>query len=264
MTLSPIPPSPPRPFGKFGKLAPKAHPHTLKLSKYTGPMTPISPTSPHKTWREYKIHPGDWGVLKNDVLGCCVVSAIGHMLMLETAHTGTVVVPSLDEVIQFYSAISGYDPATGANDNGAAITDGLERWRTVGLSGHKILAWAQVDYQNFYHVKQAIWLFGGLNIGIRVPQSAMDQFSAGQFWDVVPNDGGIVGLHSIPNFGYGSQGTNCITWGQRQGMTWPWFSAYVEEAYVIISSDWLNQATQLTPSGFDIAALRNDLLSLHM
>jgi len=261
-TMYPIPPTPPRTFGNFGKLAPKFNAKTLKLSKYTGPMTPISPTPVGKVFREYKVPPGKWGMLGNDQVGDCTIAAIAHMLMNETVHTGTLVTPTLAEVMAAYSAISGYDPATGANDNGCAITDVLEYWRTHGLSGHKILAWAQVDYQNFWHVKQAIWLFGALNIGIRVPQSAMDQFSNNQFWDVVPNDGGIIGLHSIPNFGYGSQGTNCITWGQRQGMTWNWFSSYVEEAYVIISSDWFNQLTKETPSGFDIAALETDLKSI--
>jgi hypothetical protein len=260
--LLPISPTPPRSFGKFGKNAPKKHPNTLRLSKYTGPLIPISPTAPRKVFREYKVPPGQWGMLGNDVAGNCTICACAHMLMNETVHTGTIVVPTLAEVMATYSAISGYDPITGANDNGCAMSDVMEYWRTHGLSGHKILAWAQVDYQNFWHVKQAIWLFGGLDIGVNLPQSAMDQFSNGQFWDIVPNDGGIIGGHAIPLFGYGSQGTNCITWGQRQGMTWEWFSRYVDEAYVVISSSWFNEITKQTPSGFDIAVLENDLKSI--
>jgi hypothetical protein len=261
-TLLPIPPTPARSFGKFGKTAPKKHPNTLRLSKYTGPMIPISPTAPHKVWREYKIQPGQWGQMKNNEIGCCTISAIGHMLMLETAHTGVTVTPTDDEVVAAYSAVSGYDPITQMNDNGCAISDTLEYWRTHGISGHKILAWAQVDYQNFFHVKQAIWLFGGIDVGFNVPQSAMDQFSAGQFWDVVANDGGTIGGHAIPLFGYGSQGANCITWGQRQGMTWQFFSRYVDECYIVITEDFINQTTRETPSGFDIAALENDLKSI--
>lgn len=257
-----IPPSPPRSFGKFGKLAPKTHPNTLKLSKYTGPMTPISPTPVHKVWREWAIKPGAWQMFGNDLCGDCVFAAMAHMLMLETEHTIGTVTPTLDEIIKAYSAVSGYDPATGANDNGAYISDGLDYWKNVGFAGHKIMGWAQVDHTNIWHVKQAVWIFGGLDIGVQMPQSGMDQFSRGQFWEVVPNDGGIVGGHSVPLGGYGSQGTNCVTWGQRQGMTWEWFSRYCDEAFVPITEDFINQATHLTPSGFDLKALETDLLSI--
>src|SRR5579864_8544147 len=131
-------------------------------------------------------------------------------------HTGTLFVPTREEVITAYSAVSGYNPATGANDNGAAITDVLDYWRTVGIGGHKILGWAAVNPQSVLEVQQAIWLFSALDIGVNLPQSAMDQNSEGKPWNIVTPDGGIVGGHSVPLFGYGSQGTTCITWGATQ------------------------------------------------
>ena len=82
--------------------------------------------------------------------------------MLWTAHSGKMMTPSLTSVLQAYSDISGYDPDTGANDNGCAMTDVFEYCRTKGLSGHKINAWVQVDFTNLEHVRQAIYLFGHL------------------------------------------------------------------------------------------------------
>jgi hypothetical protein len=183
------------------------------------------------------------------------------MLMLVSSYNGPMVVPKEQDVLTVYSAVSGYDPKTGANDNGAAITDVLDYWQTTGIAGHKILGWAAVNFQNILEVKQAIYIFGGVDLGVNLPNSAQSQFQANQPWDIVVPDGGIDGGHSVPNFGYGADGTNCITWAQRQPMSWAWFSKYCDEAYAVIDPAWLS-AAQLTPSGFDLATLQQDLASL--
>jgi len=244
---------------KLGKLTPKYNKKTLFLDKY---LSFDLPSPPERVFREYKIPDDAWGMMGNADIGDCTCAAIAHMLMLTTAHTGSMIVPSEQDVITVYSAVSGYDPSTGLNDNGAAITDVLNYWQTTGIAGHKILGWAQIDQTNLVAVKQAIWLFGGLDIGVQLPASAMTQNQNGQTWDVVPDDGGIEGGHSIPNFGYGSQGTNCITWAARQGMTWEWFSKYCDEAYAVITQDWINQATGKTMGGFDLNTLVADLKGL--
>lgn len=242
---------------KFGKLAPKPHRKTLKATRYMAQV----PAPPEKVYREYKIPPGMWEMFANDSLGDCTCAAIAHMLMLVTAHTGTMVVPTVDEVVKVYSAVSGYVPGDDSTDNGAAISDVLDYWQTQGISGHKILGWAAIDPTDIVAVKKAIWIFGGIDIGVNLPNIAMTQLNSGQPWDVVPDDGGIDGGHSVPNFGYGSQGTNCITWGQRQGMSWEWFAKYADEAYAVITQDWMD-AQGKTPSGFDLATLQADLAAL--
>jgi hypothetical protein len=50
----------------------------------------------------------------------------------------------------------------------------------------------------------------------------------------------------------------CITWGQLKKMTWAWFAKYCSEAYALVSKDWI-EATGISPSGFDLAALEDDL-----
>jgi hypothetical protein len=203
-----------------------------------------------------------WEYFANDQLGDCTCAAIAHMLMLVTAHTGTMVVPTLDDVITAYSAVSGYDPKTGLNDNGADIPTVLEYWRVTGIAGHKILGWGNVNAANLDDVKRAIWIFGGVDVGIEVYETDMQQFNSGQPWSLTPQDGALLGRHSVPHFGYGHEGTNCISWAQRQGMIWNWFLKRVVECYAVITQDWLNQATKLTPSGFDLAALEADLPKL--
>jgi hypothetical protein len=241
----------------LGKTPPKFNKRTLRLGNYLIPDAP--PIPPTKTYWEYKVPA--WTMAKNDTVGDCTCAAIAHMVMLWTAHAGAMVTPSDTDVLAVYSAVTGYDPATGLNDNGAAITDVLEYWRTTGIAGHKIDGWASIDNTNQRTVKQAIYLFGGIDIGVNLPNSAMDQTNAKAAWTVLPDDGGIDGGHSIPLFGYGADGTTAVTWGQLQPMTWDWFAKYADESYAVVSKDWLD-ANGDAPNHLDIAALVADLAAL--
>lgn len=240
--------------GKLGRLPRKEHPRTLKLSKYTASLP-----EPSKAYWEYMV--SNWPMMKNDTVGCCTCACAGHMIQNWTAHTFGMQVPSDADILAAYSAVSGYDPATGNNDNGAAITDVLSYWQGNGIGGRKILAWAEIDASNIDAVKQAVFLFGGVDIGFNVPQPAMDQFDAGQTWTTIPNSA-IEGGHSVPVLGYGSAGCTCVTWAKLQPMTWDFFKAYCDEAYAVITSDWLTAARTTPIAGLDLAALQADLAAL--
>ena len=226
----------------------------LQLKDYLGAV----PNPPSKTYYEYKVKT-QWEMDGNDSVGDCTCACIAHMIMLATAHTGIMFVPSTAQVLAAYSAITGYngDPST---DNGANITDVLNYWQKTGIAGHKIVAWAAVDPSNLKQVEQAIWLFGGVDIGIEVYQSMMDQTNAMQPWD--NPSGSDLGGHSIPLFGYGSQGTTGVTWGALQQMGWPCFQQICSEAYAVITQDWINQLTGKTYSGFNLAQLQADLTAI--
>jgi hypothetical protein len=250
---------------KLGKLAPKFNKKTLAFSKYLRADAP--PLPPAKVYWEYRVPANAWQFFGNDTIGDCTCACIAHMLMLITAHTGEMVTPTLADVIGVYSAVTGYDPSQvqpdGSNptDQGAAITDILAYWQATGIAGHKILGWAKIDQTNKIAMRTAIYLFGGIDIGINVPQSAMDQTNAGQPWDVVPNSP-IVGGHSVPNFGDGADGETCVTWAQLQQMSNEFLSTYCDEAYAVVTQDWVDQKSGLAPSHLDVAALIADLALL--
>ena len=46
--------------------------------------------------------------------------------------------PSDQQIVSAGSAITGYNTATGANDNGAVEIDVLNYWRQTGIAEHKI------------------------------------------------------------------------------------------------------------------------------
>ncbi len=175
--------------------------------------------------------------------------------------TGNKLTISDDDIVKAYSAVSGFDASTGLNDNGAVLLDVLNYWRTNGIAGHKIAAFTQLNPKNIKNIKAAIYLFGGIYVGVALPISAQKQ----DIWDVpatgLTGDGavGSWGGHAICATGYDTQYVYCISWGKTKKMTWAFWKAYVDEAYVVISNDF---ATTKSPNGFDMSALLNDVQAL--
>ena len=237
---------------KLGKLPPKLHFKSIPFTQFRGtdPFPPVV-----KAYWEYKLPASNLRMFKNDVIGDCTVACIGHMIMNMTAHTGAMIVPTVEQILEFYSAISGYDPSqtddqgNNPTDQGAAITDALNRWQTVGLAGHTILGWVKFDHRNVAQFDEVIYLFGGADCGVNLPKLAMDQFNQGQAWNVAGNDGGSDGGHCIPFLGYGRTGRTCITWAKEQPAYLAWIGNYLDEGYGAISQDWFDRV-DVAPNHF--------------
>jgi hypothetical protein len=166
-------------------------------------------------------------------------------------------------VVRFYE-LQGFDPADPSTDRGADMLSVLGAWRKTGIGGRRILAFAEVDAGNEDEVKTALWLFSGLYVGVNLPQSAIDQFQAGEPWEVVYEDGGIAGGHCVPAVAYDSVGVTFVSWGRTVQAGWAWWQSYVmgQEVYACIASDDLRLGKRALPNGFDLAQLRADLARL--
>ena len=192
-------------------------------------------------------------------------------------------------ILDYYERWDGYNPADPGTDQGGVELDVLNDWRQQGFAGHQLDAFVAIDPAPEVgsprsEVQTAIWLFGGAYIGVELPLRAQNQ----DVWDIDSQDAqdsepGSWGGHAIYLVGYDSgTGTpagagvgpnsvrpaqpgvavprtlTCITWGQPKKMTWAWFQKYCSEAYALVSKDWLN-AGAISPSGFDLTTLENDL-----
>ena len=71
-----------------------------------------------------------------------------------------------------YSKLTGYNPVTGANDDGYNIRDMLNYWKSTGLYGHKILCYASVNYKDPDEVAIAQWLGCGVIGGFQLPTAS--------------------------------------------------------------------------------------------
>jgi len=203
-----------------------------------------------------------WGMCLNDQLGDCVIAWMVHHILCMSANTTTPLVID-DSVVQAtYSAITGYNPSKvqpdGSNptDNGTNMQDALNYWRDTGIGGHKILGWVAFDWTNQRELDAAKYIFGGAGFGVNLPQTAMDDFEAGNDWTNT-HDQNIIGGHAIYGPGDDANDDKFVTWGKEINAVPEWTQAYVEEAYVVISDQWVN-IMGASPSGFNLSALLAD------
>lgn len=192
-----------------------------------------------------------WGMDGNDRVGDCTIATVDHTVKAWRAAAGNPDIASTTaECIAAYSAITGYDPADPDTDQGAVMQNVNNYWRKhgVALAGalDKTLLFAEVDHTASALVEWSIEQFGSVQLGIDFPASAMDQFDAGKPWDVVRGSR-IEGGHAIPAVGYDGTYIYVVTWGQVQRMTWGFFNAYVEEAWIALSADFVNAHTGADP-----------------
>jgi hypothetical protein len=196
--------------------------------------------------------------------GDCVEAGGGHALESLTRYgTGTTVVVSDADVLRWYSDVAGFDPNAGPpgqnpTDQGTMIADFLDYWRKTGLNGHKILAHGMV--KDPAKVKAALNVFGILVLGVDLPQSAEDQFNAGQPWTVVAGSP-ILGGHClvVPYYAVNPDG---ITWANKVEITASWWTKYVTEVHFVVAPEWVSATAGTTPSGVNWAGLGVDFTAL--
>ena len=249
---------------KLGKLAPRHDERTLKLSKYLVNV-PNAPAVFDPDKNDILYAQDGWGQMMNDQLGDCTCAAMGHIVEWWSVLAGKqkFTVPD-SEVLKAYEAVAGYDPNTGANDNGAVEVDVLNYWRSTGIAGHKLTAWAAIEVSNLERVKQANWLFGAVYAGVALPVACQNM---GDRWDLPEGQSltgewapGSWGGHAVPIISYDNGVAAIVTWGKRVKVTWRFLAAYFDEAYAPLSLDWI--AGKAAPNGFDVATLSADLRAL--
>lgn len=239
----------PRMFGARPPI-PEKQKKLLKFDDYLGLALPAPP--PRVDWtRGFNIN---YGMALNDQLGDCTEAKKVHAIQVWTLCNGRMVSTPDAVTLAAYEADGGYIPGDPSTDNGEDIISNLNAWRRNGFGGYALPAYTSVDVTNIAHIRQAIYLFGLVDIGLSVPQSAMDQNAAGQPWDVVPDDGGIVGGHNVivPMYDAATGLFTCLTWGMRQLITPAFWRKYVTESYALYCPQaWLNARTGLDPSNFN-------------
>jgi len=249
---------------KLGKATARHDPRALLLASYLTSKLPAPPASFDLSTKVGS----SWGMMDNDEIGDCTCAAAGHLIMEWTANSGKkMVTPTDQQIVAAYSAITGYNPTTGANDNGANEVDVLNYWRQTGIAGDQIGAYVALEPSNHTHVMDSVYIFEGCYIGVQLPISAQAQTQNHQPWSVPPGgttgDGkpGSWGGHAIPVVAYDTRGVTVVTWGALQAMTWSFWEAYCDEAYAILSADYLDGKKQ-TPQGFNLQQLQSDLADL--
>lgn len=236
---------------KLGKQKATHDVRTLKLSLYTAKLTPPPPSADWTAENDREIGKDSWQMYANDRIGICGPAGIGHRITAWTSTVGEPIVPTMDEVLAFYRAESGFDPSTGANDNGVVMLNAMKRWQKQGMAGRRIAGYASIDPRDHNTVATAIWLFGGIAMGFQMPLAWQDapewrapvNFAGGK-WSK-----GSWGGHWVDGAAYNELGIRVITWGTELFCSWHALETYCDEIYVPLSHDWFDRATRKAPSG---------------
>jgi hypothetical protein len=121
-----------------------------------------------------------------------------------------------------------------------------------------VRAFVKVDHTIRRQVQAGCVLFGGVWVGVWLPNSAKRQTGPGKVWDVSSGPDaqpGSWGGHAITVVGYDRDGLTLFTWGAEQRMTWAFWNFYVDEAYCLLSEDWFRKSGT-TSRGFNVMQLQ--------
>ena len=238
---------------RLGKLPVRTDVRTLLFARYVDrTRLPAPPAQLDLTQ-----HVPEWPMYANDRLGDCTTAAAGHMIEAWSAAAhGHAVEITEATVISAFEQVKVVDPRTG--EEGAVELDVLRFWRKHGIGRHQIGAFARVSVADPALVRTAAYLFGGLYIGLALPLTAQEQ----DVWDWTHTLTGRArpgswGGHAVDVVGYSQDGLTVVTWGRLKQMTWSFWQRYCDEAYCILSGDFLER--DKAPNGFDLNALRADL-----
>ena len=241
---------------KLGRKAIKRDSRTLRLAHYLAPDKPKPPVK----W-DWTGGVSSWGMMLNDRIGDCTIAGAAHAMQVWTKALGKLHTVQDAEVQAAYEGWTGYDPKRPETDRGGIELDVLRKWRKSSLAGHKLLAFADASVADLDMVRQAIYWFGGVYIGVALPVSAQRQ----EVWDVVSNHGagapGSWGGHCVYVPQYDDDGFTCITWGGLKRMTNRFWQLYCDEAHALLGADWIG--AKGSPLGFNLEQLEADLKQIN-
>lgn len=203
-----------------------------------------------------------WPMMGNDRLGDCTAAALGHAVQLWTTHAQAPAVLTDEQVVAVYRATGGYVPGDPVTDRGAVCSEVLAWWVSRGLWVNPqrleiLTAYAVLEHAATWQVKASLAWLGGVYAGLALPLTAQDQ----TMWDLPPASSGEAGLpgswggHCVLLAGYDPAGLICVTWGGVQRMSWAFWARYADEAYALLSRDWLD-TRGISPEGLDIDGLQ--------
>lgn len=238
-----------------GRLAPVRTKPRLKLR----PFLTAPPSPPASVDWFSKVT--DWPMYLNSEIGDCTAAMVAHNLQNTSAYgDGETVTVTDDDVVAAYSRVSGYRPGHPETDRGAVLQDVYADWRKNGMAGRKALAFAEVEPSDAAEVKTAISTFGAVGVGMVVTEVMMTDFNTGRGWARV--GGRSLGGHAVVAVGYDQDGLDIVTWGQVIRMSWGVWRRTVDEAWIAVLPEWINDTTNLSPLGVDLYGLGEAMSAL--
>jgi hypothetical protein len=197
----------------------------------------------------------------NDKFGDCVIAGAANLIAATDTevHESSPAIPTADQAISQYKEITGCVQPGDDHDSGCVEADVLALWHRSGLfGGTKIAGYAPVEPSNLIAVHQTVAFYGGAYIGVQLPESAQQQFAAGEPWTVVPGSP-IVGGHCVLIVGYTPTEALVYTWQKVIEVSYPWLASFMDECWATIQPAFVEAGGGPV---LNLAALQADLSRL--
>lgn len=241
---------------RLGRQAALADPRVPHLSKHM--MMAMQPALAVDWTAKVKL----WPMLANDTVGDCTSAGCLHQIQLWLNNNGFDYTPTDAEALALYSATSDYPK----EDDGAAEQTVLTFWQKTGIKtpfNTDLITFASLTPQNINELKLAVQFFGGCYLGLALPISAQTQ----DVWDVTP--AGVTGIgmpgswggHCVIAVAYDPEYVTIVTWGKLLKVTPAFLEIYLEEAYAVVSRNWLADSG-ISPPGLNWDGLMRDMQAI--
>lgn len=210
--------------------------------------------------------PADGDDLGNKTYGCCVEAADFQLIRLRRANAwNDTWKPTEGDVLDRYTALTGFNPLTGQPDDGTLTDEDMKAWCSQGIrldsQNLDVPKWCTIEPHEIEHVNLGIAHMGAVLITLDLPMGAQSLA-----WDKAPGQGadwvaGSWGQHRVISGKYDGASRTVRTWGQDLLMHPDFWQAYVLAVDVVLSRDWL-RASGLAPAQLDYAQLDWDMAKL--
>jgi len=250
-----------RPIYKLGRLAHNPAKTALCLQAHDVLNLSQLPSRPAaRDWSQRDGVDVAYQMFGNDSLSDCVIASLLDELLTWAGQTGAVFNPTLQDALDGYQKLGGWDPNnSAATDNGCVMLDVVTAIQTQQLAGQTIKAFVHVNPRNLDLLAAALEFFGGLWMGWDLPVA----WQQADVWDVSP--AGLLtgdwapaswGRHAThaPLWSPGMAGL--ITWCEHRPFTLAAAPAYCTEAYALVSEQlWTVLTSGRCPAGVDVQRL---------
>jgi len=208
----------------------------------------------------------DYPMYGNDQYGCCGFAAVGHSIDTWTANaSGKTVHVDTDQLIRDY-----FD-CTGGVDSGVTEDQLISYWKTKGICGKKIVGDCEVDKGDPILQRQALEIFGNLQIGLLLAENWTEDDI---FWDANAGRPGFFMGNPRGDAGHwvDASGTKIVngrlwivivTWAGLKYLAFEAVAQYGMFVNAALSEDWVDKATAKSPTGVDVAGLIADMDALN-
>jgi hypothetical protein len=188
--------------------------------------------------------------------GDCFWAGEVHRLM-ESARNAGRPVPAVSArtTVEQYAEYSGYDPRTGARDEGSDPQTALRWIQARGLRDdaggqHRIGQIVALSPGNLAELWEGAYLLEEVGIGIVVSEAQERQFNAGEPWDWVSGSPEIGGHWVIVTGRPDADSGALITWGRRVPFSSAFYTHQNDESYLVIDPERYNEVTGETAESY--------------